>query len=138
MDATEVFDIKAAPSINDFILRFNSPSTNSPLHFPLPCLKAALNSGNPLRIEGFCQQLCIGSESGFETGFESESSEFWKLDFIWWYTPIKEKVESFLPSYPSSLEQISNWQKVLHSESSKKVQEYLTSNLEQISQVRPV
>ena len=48
---------------------------------------------------------------------------------------IQQKVETFLPTYPSNFEQISNWQKILHTQSSKKVQEYLDSNLEQISKV---
>eukprot|EP00090_Calanus_glacialis_P023513 TRINITY_DN36322_c0_g1_i1.p1 TRINITY_DN36322_c0_g1~~TRINITY_DN36322_c0_g1_i1.p1 ORF type:complete len:405 (-),score=100.75 TRINITY_DN36322_c0_g1_i1:75-1235(-) len=44
---------------------------------------------------------------------------------------IQEKVEFSHPSKP-----LSDWQSLLHTQSSKKVQEYLNTNLEQISQVR--
>ena len=47
----------------------------------------------------------------------------------------QERVDGFLPSYPGNLRQISNWQHILHSQSSRKVQEYLDSNLQQIAQV---
>ena len=43
---------------------------------------------------------------------------------------IQEQVEFSHPANPSS-----DWQSLLHSQSSKKVQEYLNTNLEQISQV---
>ena len=43
---------------------------------------------------------------------------------------IQEKVEFSHPSNP-----LSDWQSLLHTQSSKKVQEYLNTNLEQISQV---
>ncbi|XP_023348527.1 GRAM domain-containing protein 2B [Eurytemora carolleeae] len=49
---------------------------------------------------------------------------------------IQEKVEAFLPSYPENLEQISSWQKVLHYQSSLKVDQYLQSNLHQLAKVR--
>jgi predicted oxidoreductase (fatty acid repression mutant protein) len=49
---------------------------------------------------------------------------------------IQERVESVLPLSPSSFEQIATWQKILHAQSSKKVQEYLDSNLEQIAKVK--
>jgi hypothetical protein len=48
---------------------------------------------------------------------------------------IQERVESVLPVSPSNFEQIATWQKVLHTQSSKKVQEYLDNNLEQIAKV---
>ena len=48
---------------------------------------------------------------------------------------IQEKVEAFLPSYPENLEQISSWQKVLHYQSSLKVDQYLQSNLHQLAKV---
>jgi hypothetical protein len=47
---------------------------------------------------------------------------------------IQQRVDSALPA-PSTLEQLAGWQSLLHSQSSKKVQEYLNTNLEQISQV---
>eukprot|EP00092_Neocalanus_flemingeri_P012294 GFUD01013252.1.p1 GENE.GFUD01013252.1~~GFUD01013252.1.p1 ORF type:complete len:389 (+),score=100.66 GFUD01013252.1:508-1674(+) len=49
---------------------------------------------------------------------------------------IQEKVDFALPSDPSHLQQLASWQGLLHSQSSKKVQEYLHTNLEQISKVR--
>ena len=48
---------------------------------------------------------------------------------------IQEKVEAFLPSYLENLEQISSWQKVLHYQSSLKVDQYLQSNLHQLAKV---
>ena len=48
---------------------------------------------------------------------------------------IQSKVDSALPTPPSNLEQLANWQSLLHTQSSKKVQEYLNTNLEQISKV---
>ena len=48
---------------------------------------------------------------------------------------IQSKVDSALPAPPSNLEQLANWQSLLHTQSSKKVQEYLNTNLEQISKV---
>ncbi len=48
---------------------------------------------------------------------------------------IQERVESVLPFSSSNLEQIATWQRVLHTQSSKKVQEYLNTNLEQIAKV---
>jgi len=49
---------------------------------------------------------------------------------------IQQKVDSALPATPSSLEQLANWQSLLHTQSSRKVQEYLNTNLDQISKVR--
>jgi len=49
---------------------------------------------------------------------------------------IQQKVDSALPAAPSSLEQLASWQSLLHTQSSRKVQEYLNTNLEQISKVR--
>ena len=48
---------------------------------------------------------------------------------------IQDKVEAFLPSYPGNLEQISTWQKILHSQSSIRVDEYLQNNLHQLAKV---
>jgi hypothetical protein len=48
---------------------------------------------------------------------------------------IQGRVESVLPFSSSNLEQIATWQRVLHTQSSKKVQEYLNTNLEQIAKV---
>ena len=49
---------------------------------------------------------------------------------------IQSKVDSALPTPPSNLEQLANWQSLLHTQSSKKVQEYLNTNLEQIWNVK--
>jgi len=44
---------------------------------------------------------------------------------------IQEKVEFVHPANP-----LTDWQNLLHTQSSKKIQEFLNTNLEQISQVR--
>jgi hypothetical protein len=50
---------------------------------------------------------------------------------------IQHKVDSALVKEPSSpFEQLAGWQSLLHSHSSRKIQEYLDTNLEQIARVR--
>lgn len=49
---------------------------------------------------------------------------------------IQQRVDSSLVKEPSPLEQLAGWQNLLHSHSSKRIQEYLDTNLEQIAKVR--
>jgi len=48
---------------------------------------------------------------------------------------LQHRVDSSQPVTPS-MEQLASWQSLLHTQSSRKVQEYLNTNLEQISKVR--
>ena len=48
---------------------------------------------------------------------------------------IQARVDAAIPGAPTNLEQLANWQTLLHSQSSRRVQEYLNTNLDQISKV---
>ena len=48
---------------------------------------------------------------------------------------IQQKVDFAIPLDPSNLEWLASWQSLLHTRSAKTVQEYLNTNLQQISKV---